>query len=106
MNDRLLNESAIREHALRCSKELRAGRFTRVGEDFISEVKVDVEAIIRGLNEAAKTQLHDPLATELNFTTGALLERAQPILNGLISRIIQNKVQRQPSVGVTLGRTR
>lgn len=103
---RVLNESAIREHALECSKKFRAGKFTRVGQDFLDEVHADVEALVRNVRNSSPTSLHDPLPTELTFTTGALVDKVQEALNGLVGRIIQNKVQRQPTVGVTLSRTR
>jgi len=105
---RFLNESAIREHALRCSKQFRAGKFTRVGEEFIDEVKADVAAFVRDLRVIRNgTKMHDPLDRgELQFATGALMDAAQDALNQYIGRIIQNKVQSQPSCGCTLSRTR
>jgi hypothetical protein len=103
---RYLNESAIKDHALACSKKFRAGKFTRCGVDFIDEIKADVEAVIRELRNKHLVKLHDPLETELVFTTGALCDKIQPELNAMVSRIIQNKVQVQPSCGRTLGRTR
>jgi len=103
---RYLNETAIRNHALRCSAQFRAGKFTRVGQDFIDEVKADAEAALRELRAKAATQLNEPLAHEDTFTTGLFELRASGILNDLIGRIVQNKVRRQPSCGKTLGRTR
>lgn len=103
---RYLNETAIREHALKCSATYRANRFTRVGEDFIDEVKADVEALIRDLRIKYPT-LHPALPAENNtFTTQNLCDRIMPEINNAIARIIQNKTQRQPSCGKTLGRTR
>ena len=104
-SERLLNETAIREHALRCSILYRAGKFTRVGQEFIDEVQIDVENLVRGLRGQGAT-LHPELPPAGCFTTGALLDKIQVNLNALIGRIIQNKVQKQPSCGVTLGRTR
>jgi hypothetical protein len=103
---RYLNESAIKEHALECSKKFRTGKFTRCGTDFIDEVKADVESVIRELRNKHAVKLHEPLETELVFTTGALCDKIQPELNAMVRRIIQNKVQAQPSCGCTLGRTR
>lgn len=105
MNERLLNETAIREHALKCSKLYRAGKFTRVGQDFVEEVQIDVECLVRNIHSKDAT-LHPVLPVEGKFTTGALMDKVEENLNGLIGRIIQNKVQKQPSCGVTLGRTR
>jgi len=103
---RYLNESAIRSHALCCSARFRANKFTRVGEDFVEEVKADVEAVLRELRAKAKPQMNEALESQEVFVTGLLQERASEILNGLVARIVQNKVQRQPSCGKTLGRTR
>ena len=103
---RYLNEAAIREHALECSANFRANTFTRVGEDFMNEVKADVEAALRELRNKTSTRMYPPLATAKIFVTGLFQERAGEIFNDLVGRIIQNKVQRQPSCGKTLGRTR
>ena len=46
---RFLNETAIRDHALRCSARFKCNRFTRVGQDFLDEVQADVEAMVREL---------------------------------------------------------
>jgi hypothetical protein len=100
---RLLNESAIRAHALQCSAKFRANKFTRVGEDFVDEVKADVEAFIRKLRMTCQTSPHDPLPPgDLCFTTGLLSDRVMGELNHVIARIVQQKVQRQPTVGSTL----
>ncbi len=105
---RFLNESAIRDHALRCSARFRNNRFTRVGQDFLDEVKADVEAWIRSMKTQCKTHMFDPLEPDENIScvTGALSGKVEGELNRLICRIIQNKVQRQPSVGKTLRATR
>lgn len=104
---RLLNESAIHNHALACSKAYRAGKFTRVGEDFQNEVRADVEAFIRELRNKWPT-LHPvlPLTENTSCVTGALLDKVGAALNDAIARLIQNKVQRQPSCGCTLRATR
>jgi hypothetical protein len=105
---RCLNETAIRNHALRCSARFRANKFTRVGEDFVEEVKADVEAIMRELRTKAKIYFppNEALPPDETFTTGLLLQHADLTLNEIIGRIIQNKVQRQPTCGKTLSRTR
>lgn len=105
---RYLNKTAIREHALKCSAAYRANRFTCVGEDFMDEVKADVEALVRDLNAKYQT-LHPTLEAPQNgtgFVTGELADRVKTALNEAIGRLIQNKVQKQPSCGKTLGRTR
>jgi hypothetical protein len=103
---RYLNESAIRSHALRCSASFRANKFTRVGEDFLDEVKADVEAVLRELRNKVPSHMHEPLSQDECFATGLLQERLTNVFNDLVGRIIQNKVQRQPSCGKTLSRTR
>jgi hypothetical protein len=105
---RFVNESAIKSHALRCSKQFRAGKFTRVGQDFLDEVKADVEASIRALRNQCTPAMNAPLEPDENVCciTGALNDKVSVEWNRLICRIIQNKVQRQPTVGVTLSRTR
>lgn len=103
---RFLNEQAVRNHALACSKAYRAGRFTRVGEEFLDEVKADAEALVRELRKKYPT-LHGAIEPgENKVVTGLLLDKVEAELNRAICRIIQNKVQKQPSCGVTLGRTR
>jgi hypothetical protein len=96
---RFLNESAIRSHALRCSARLRANKFTRVGEDFLDEVKADVEAVLRELRNKATLHMPPALIPNESFVTGVLKDRAAVILDELVGRIVQNKVQRQPSRG-------
>lgn len=100
---RRLNGAAIREHALRCSKQFRAGKFTRVGEDFVDEVTAEVEAFVRDLRDnRIQTKLHAPLPPgELCLTTGALMDEVQHALNQYIGRLLQNKVQSQ-TTGCTL----
>ena len=93
-----LNESAINEYALLCSKLYRAGKFTRVGKDFRDEVYTDVEY---------RETLHPPVTIpESGFVKGVVLDKIKAELNLTIGRCIQSKVQRQPTVGCTLGRTR
>jgi hypothetical protein len=105
---RFLNESAIRAHALRCSEKFRGGRFNRVGQDFLDEVSADVEALVRNIRNQHPTQLYEPLEPAENSSclTGALLGKVGAALNGLVCRMIQEKVRRQPTCGKTLGRTR
>lgn len=104
---RYLNESAIRDYALGCSKKYRAGKFTRVGQEFIDEVKADVECVLRSLRAEKRQMTHAPEDTSgERFVTGEMVDKLQLIFNGLVGRIIQRKVEKQPTVGKTLGRTR
>lgn len=102
---RYLNESAIKVHALECSRVCRAGKFTRVGQPFVDEVIADVECVVREI-KSGKATIHPPVAIESEFVTGALLEKIRVVLNERIAKIIQNKIQAQPSLGCTAGRTR
>lgn len=102
-----LNESALKRHALECSKANRSGRFTRVGADFVQEIEIEVETLVRDLrNSRFPVQVNAPLVTEECFVKEALLEKVKDALNQAIARIIQQRVQRQPSIGKTLSRTR
>lgn len=103
---RYFNDTAIRDHALECSKRLKGGKFSRVGQDFIDEVHADIECFVRAIRKQWPCFVHEQIQTEVTFTTGALLDRIQPVLNEAIARLIQNKVQKQPSCGKTLSRTR
>ena len=105
---RFLNETAIREHALRCSAKYKGGRFTRVGQDFLDEVSADVEAMIRELRNRYPTRIFEPLEPDENRScvVGALSDRLSLEMNRAICRLIQNKVCGHPSCGKTLGRTR
>lgn len=101
-----LNVTAIKNHALRCSASYRAGKFTRVGQDFIDEVFTDVECVLRELRNKSNQTIHPVLEPNEVFVKGALLDKFQLEFDRVVARIIQNKVQRQPTVGCTLGRTR
>lgn len=105
---RFLNETAIRDHALECSKRCKGGKFTRVGQDFIDEVKADAEGLIRELRAKFPTGIFDPIEPGENSSclTGAYVDKVKVELNRALCRLIQLKVQRQPSVGKTLSRTR
>jgi len=105
---RFLNATAVRAHALRCSAKFKGSRFTRVGQDFLDEVEADVEALVRTLRVQSPTMTFSPLEPDKKggCVTGALRDKVAAELNRLVCRIIQNKTQRQPSVGKTLGRTR
>lgn len=103
---RYLNETAIREHALACSKACKGGRFTRVSQEFLDEVAADVEALIRELRSKHSTLVFPEQPTTFVFTTRALSDKIASELNTVIARITQRKVERQPSCGQTLKRTR
>lgn len=100
---RYLNVSAIKAHALQCSKQNRGGKFTRVSEEFITDIQAEVEALVRRFNSLHQPALHavvDP--GTVKFVTGELMEKTQEVFNQCIARMIQEKVQRHPSLGCTL----
>jgi hypothetical protein len=105
---RFLNETAIRDHALRCSARFKCNRFTRVGQDFLDEVSADVEAMVRELRNKYPTRIFEPLEPDENTSCvcGSLRDKLAAEVNRAICRLIQLKVQSQPSCGKTLGRTR
>lgn len=99
----LLNQTAVREYALICSQEMRAGKFERVGQDFIDAVEADLEAVIRKLAGEAP----DRMPTTLNdgtylFVQSEVLPKVVEKLNEAIRQIIARKTMRQPSCGKTL----
>lgn len=104
---RMLNETAVRGHGMRCSQVCRNGKFTRMSPDFVEEVVADVEStFVRGIEVQARTTLHEPVDVgDLWFLTGNLEQRILERVNRAVGRIIQNKVQRQ-TTGCTLTRTR
>lgn len=108
---RNLNESAIKDYALECSKRFRANKFTRVGSEFLEEIEADVESFVRAIGFKYSSGVHPPLYTQAGidlpaFVTGNLMNKVKSRLNEAIARIVQEKVQRQPTVGKTLSRTR
>lgn len=108
---REVNESVIKDYALHCSIKFRAGKFKRMGTDFMDEIKADVEAFVRAMRSKYVTPIHAPLYMDdqfpcPKFATGKLMEKIENEVNQTIARIIQTKVQAQPSCGQTLGRTR
>lgn len=105
---RLINRAAVRGFALKCSEQFRAGRFTRVGEDFLTEVEADAEAELRAIDNQGDVGVHTPLdpGEEFSFITGVLSDKLAEKWNKKLARLIQRKVQRQPSVGKTLSATR
>lgn len=102
---RYLNTSAVKAHALKCSDTLRAGRFERVGTDFIDDIQAETEALVRKFNSMYLPPIHPVVVAEggaVQFVTGLLLLRVRDALDQCIGRMIQSKVQRHPTVGVTL----
>jgi hypothetical protein len=102
-----MNNAAVKEYALECSKVCKGGRFTRMGEDFMAELAGDFEYIIRSIG--SKTPVAWP--SEVPLDGRHLLdltdrEKLYDVFTRLLARMIQRTVERQPSCGQTLGRTK
>lgn len=101
----VINRSAVKAYALTVSREKRAGKFTRVSEDFLNLVEAEVETVIRQVavfhgpdTEGGPVEPDD----EREFITGAALEKIRDRLNKRVQAIISGKVRRHPSIGCTL----
>lgn len=110
-NQRYLNVSAIKQHALKASDKIRGGKFERVGSEFITEVQIDVENLVRSIQIKYPSKVHADLVfaqveDKPRFVTGELLEKIQTVLDDAIARLIQRKVESHPGVGKTLQNTR
>lgn len=97
----IINRSAIKDYALKVSAERRAGKFSRVSEEFLCQVEADVESAIRQLASVPTCDIVTP-ADEREFITGEALSRLREKLNERARSIIAAKVMRHPSLGVTL----
>lgn len=99
---RILNQSAVKEHALACSQHIRGGKFTRVSESFLTEIQLEVEALVRSFEAKYPSKTHSNVPHTLRFSTGELFDKLQPILDNAIARLIQRRIEQHPSVGSTL----
>lgn len=96
----VINRSAVKSFALKVSKERRAGKFTRVSENFLTQVEADVEATIRRI--CSCESLTAPDENQSVFITGEAASRMREKLNAEAASLISRRVMRHPSVGVTL----
>ena len=73
----------------------------------MDEVKADVEKMIRELRGKFPT-FHEALepVKETGCLSGLLCDKLATEFNRAVCRLIQNKIQRHPSCGKTLTRTR
>lgn len=96
----VINRSAVKAYALKISAERRAGKFTRVGEDFLTRIEADVEASIRQVG----LELSNPVkpADDREFITGSALDKVREKLNERTRAIVNSAVMRHPSLGCTL----
>lgn len=96
----ILNRSAIKKYALKVSAERRAGKFTRVSEEFLQGIEAELESVIRKLGAVPEGALRaDP---DQWFITGLATKKIEEQLNEATRRIIQGKVMQHPSLGCTL----
>lgn len=105
MSERIVNRTAVHEHALRCSKAIRAGKFTRVGEAFLDEVDAEVERMVREIRNKYPVDELVPDPSTSPYVTGLLMEKLRDEFNAAVARIVQRKVRAHPSCGCTLQNT-
>ena len=99
----------VRKFALLCSKTIKRGRFNRVSPGFMELVDAGVEKFRREIREKYPEVTFPDIAdvSDPNVATPVFLtkhERDAIIkeVEFMIGRMIQRKVERHPSVGVTL----
>lgn len=97
----VINRSAVKLFALGISASKKAGKFTRVSEDFLTAVEAEVEAFIRKLNPTLGIHGEPPQGGQL-FITKTAREKLEARLNDVTRAIVFNKVMRHPTVGCTL----
>jgi len=89
------NEAVIRRYALKVSEETRAGKYTRVSEQFIIDVEAEVEALLRKLRQPAVAfngKIVDVPEGE-EFLTGAGKKKLAEATNIAIASIIHRKTK-------------
>lgn len=91
--------AAVKRHSLVCAQKLRAGKFSRVGEDFLQQIEEDLESTARTLGQTVTTEV---LPTEEYFLTSEGEKHLLDNINSHIAKIIQKRVQAHPSLGKTL----
>ena len=94
-----INVSATKRHALLCSQKLRAGKFSRVGEDFIQQIEAALEGTARVLAHSVTTEI---LPTAEYFLTPAGERAVLDAVNAWIAKAVQKRVKAHPSLGKTL----
>lgn len=101
---RILNQTAIRDHALKVAKQIKGEKFTRVSESFFIEIETDIETFIRSLAAKYPEKIHPNIVADSSvcFITGDALERLRDAMDAAIARLVQRRVEQHPSVGSTL----
>lgn len=102
-NITVLNRSTAKAYALKVSKEKRAGKFTRVSEEFLISCEATLESEIRNVvtNTCGNDEFIRPEDGE-TFLTRVAREKLEEKWEERALRIIYYKVLRHPSLGVTL----
>lgn len=98
----VINRSAVKAYALKVSRELKCGKFTRVGECFLDQIEAEVEAAIRSLTPASASWEPPKPEDDRTFVTGAAVDKLMEKLHEKTRAIIAGKVMRHPSIGCTL----
>lgn len=101
---RYLNKSAVKAHAMRCSTELRAGKFERVGEEFFDGIQAQLEGLVHNINGKFVSSHHKDLPVDglVPYVSGQFIEKVREALDNAVARAIQRAVESHPSVGKTL----
>ncbi len=97
-------ESNVRKLSLAISEQNRAGKFKRVGSDFLTGIEAEVDNIVRQIESKVREPLHKlpPGFEDVQLITGFALEKCRERLEAAIRKVILNKVQSTPSCGCTL----
>lgn len=98
----IINRSAVKKYALRVSALKRAGKFTRVSEEFLTQVEADLDSCIRQLAISDISGMTNTDEGADWFITGQALKKTEERLNMLARLIIHRKVMRHPTIGCTL----
>ena len=104
LTQRYINRSAVKAHALKCSTELRAGKFERVGEEFFVGVQAQLESLVHTINGKFVSSHHKdlPVDDSVSYVSGEFVNRVRNALDNAVARAIQRAVESHPSVGKTL----
>jgi hypothetical protein len=104
MSDNYTVESNVKKYALACSSQNRAGKFTRVSQDFLTDIEAEVDNLCRQIESKVREPLHKPPqgVEELRLITGHAMDKCRDRLEAALRKVIQNKIQGTPSVGCTL----
>lgn len=96
----VLNRASVKRYALKVSAQRRAGKFTRVGEEFFERCEARLESALRRI--ANLNGSDDSPVSENTFITTTTRAKAEEMLETLSRRIIFSEVLGHPSMGCTL----